>query len=78
METINYTGQPLKAPQKENFEKLTADDFYKFVRLVADMRHQQRRYFSTRKPDALRASRDLERTVDAIAAELLDPTPKLF
>lgn len=78
METINYTGQPIKAPEIENFEKITPEGFREYVEMVAAMRFQQRRFFTLRKPDALAASKELERLVDRVNAELLDPTPKLF
>lgn len=58
-----------------NFEKLT---FEEFVSLVADMRHQQRRYFALRRPEILSAAEELERRVDEEIARLTDKQLSLF
>lgn len=78
MQDYKLPGGGLKAPQIENFEKITPEGFREYVELVAAMRFQQRRFFTLRKPDALAASKELERLVDRVNAALLDPTPKLF
>ena len=70
--------ETLKAPQIEDLSKITPEQVAEYVRFVATMRHQQRRYFSTRKSDALEASKAMEKELDALNAHLLDPTPKLF
>lgn len=70
--------ETLKAPQIEDLSKITPEQAAEYVRFVATMRHQQRRYFSTRKPDALEASKAMEKELDALNARLLDPQPKLF
>lgn len=64
-----------KAEICENPEKITFDDF---IKLVKDMRHQQRRYFATRNKDVLAASKKLEAQVDAFIAKKYDTQTKLF
>lgn len=70
--------EEIKAPQIESLEKITLEQAAEYVRFVATLRHQQRRYFATRKPDALNASVAMEKELDKLNAYLLDPTPKLF
>lgn len=70
--------EEIKAPQIESLEKITPAQAAEYVRFVAALRHQQRRYFATRKPDALNASVAMEKELDKLNAYLLDPTPKLF
>ena len=67
-----------KCPQIENLQKITPEQAIEYVRFVAELRHNQRRYFATRKPDALELSKRMERELDALNARLLDSTPKLF
>lgn len=47
------------------------ENFIAFVRLVQEMRNQQRRYFKERSYAALQQSKVLERRVDDAAAELI-------
>ena len=68
----------MKCPQIENLEKITPEQAAEYVRFVAHVRHTQRRYFAFRKPEILNESRRLEKELDALNAQLLDPTPKLF
>lgn len=70
--------ETLKAPQIENLAKITPEQAAEYVRFVAELRHQQRRFFTLRKPDALEASKRMEKELDRINAYLLDATPKLF
>lgn len=70
--------EDVKAPQIENLDKITPEQAAEYVRFVAILRHNQRRYFMTRKPDALEASKRMEKELDNLSAHLLDPTPRLF
>ena len=45
-----------KAPQIENLQKITSEQAAEYVRFVAQLRHQQRRYFMFRKPEILIAT----------------------
>ena len=47
----------VKCPEIANLEKITPEQAAEYVRFVALMRHNQRRFFATRKPDALEASK---------------------
>lgn len=47
------------------------ENFIAFVRLVQEMRNQQRRYFRERNYAALQQSKALERRVDDAACELV-------
>ncbi len=68
----------VKCPEIANLEKITPEQAAEYVRFVALMRHNQRRFFATRKPDALEASKRMEAELDKLNAYLLDPTPRLF
>lgn len=68
----------MKCPQIENLDKITPEQAEEYVRFVAHVRHTQRRYFTFRKSEILEESRRLEKELDALNANLLDPTPKLF
>ena len=67
-----------KCPEIANLEKITPEQAAEYVRFVALMRHNQRRFFATRKPDALEASKRMEAELDKLNAYLLEPTPRLF
>ena len=70
--------EDVKCPQIENLAKITPEQAAEYVRFVATMRHNQRRFFATRNPDVLELSKRMEKELDALNAHLLDPTPKLF
>lgn len=57
------------------FEKITLEEFAEEVR---QMRYQQRRYFAYRRPEVLERSKELERRVDKMVAEILDENLQLF
>lgn len=65
----------IETPENGNSGKITLQEF---ARLVRDMRHNQRRYFATRKWDVLERSKELERKVDEVVEKVLDDTPELF
>ena len=67
-----------KAPQIENLQKITPEQAAEYVRFVAQMRHQQSRWFRLRNFDALKIAQEMEKELDKLNAYLLDPTPKLF
>lgn len=68
----------VKCPQIESLQKITASQAADYIRFVSALRHNQRRYFATRYPALLDKCRDMEKQLDALNAELLNPTPKLF
>lgn len=67
-----------EAPKIENLQEITLKQVEGYVRFVAELRHQQRRWFNLHNHDALNAARQMEKSLDALNAHLLDPTPKLF
>ena len=67
-----------KCPQIENLAKITPEQAEEYVKFVAELRHQQRRYFTFRKPEILESCKAMEKELDELNAYLLDPTPKLF
>ena len=70
--------EDVKVPQIENLAEITPEQAAEYIRFVATMRHNQRRYFATRKSDALEASKRMEKELDTLNARLLDPQPRLF
>ena len=70
--------EELKLPQIENLNEITQEQFMEYVRYVATLRHNQRRWFNLRDFSALDISRKMEAELDQLNGALLDPTPKLF
>lgn len=68
----------LKLPQIKNLEEITPEQAEQYIRYVAELRHQQRRWFALHKSDALEASKRMERELDTFNNELINPLPKLF
>lgn len=72
-----YTGGEI-CPQIGNLAKITPEQAAQYVRFVAELRHQQRRFFTYRTPGILETCKRMESELDKLNAYLLDPTPKLF
>lgn len=70
--------EAIKLPQIKNLEEITPEQAEQYIRYVAELRHQQRRWFALHKSDALEASKRMERELDAFNNELFNPLPKLF
>lgn len=68
----------LKTPQTQNLQEITPAGFREYVEFVAELRHNQRRYFATKKPEALERAKEMERELDELNARLLDKQLKLF
>lgn len=47
----------LKLPQIGNFTEITPEQAEQYIRYVAELRHQQRRWFALHKSDALEAGK---------------------
>lgn len=58
-----------------NQPKITIEDL---ARKVKEMRQAQRNYFKTRAPKYLDRSKEMEREVDGITEEILNPQISLF
>jgi len=70
--------EDVKLPQIEDLKKITPEQAAQYIRFVATMRHNQRRYFATRSPQILELSKRMEKDLDALNDQLLNPTLKLF
>lgn len=70
--------EEVKLPKIEDLKKITPEQAAQYIRFVATMRHNQRRYFATRNPQVLELSKRMERDLDALNDQLLNPTLKLF
>lgn len=68
----------VKLPQIENLAEITPEQAVEYIKYVATMRHNQRRYFATRNPGVLELSKRMEKELDLLNAHLLDPQPRLF
>ena len=68
----------VKLPQIENLAEITPEQATEYIRYVATMRHNQRRYFAMRNPGVLELSKRMEKELDVLNAHLLDPQPRLF
>ena len=78
MENGKLHGESLKTPQIQNLEKITPAEAREYVEFVALVRHNQRRYFATRRPEVLELCRRLERELDELNERLLDKQLSLF
>ena len=67
-----------KCPQIENLAKITPEQAAEYVRFVAELRHQQRRWFNLHNHTALLLAKKMETELDVLNGRLLNPTPKLF
>ena len=70
--------EDVKLPQIENLAEITPEQAAQYIKYVATMRHNQRRYFATRNPGVLELSKRMEKELDVLNAHLLDPQPRLF
>ncbi len=68
----------VELPQIENLKEITPEQVVEYVKYVAIMRHNQRRWFNLKKYDSLETARKMEKELDALNAHLLDLTPRLF
>ena len=67
-----------KLPQISKMSDFTPDTMKQYVEFVNCMRHNQKRWFSTHKPDALELSKKMEKELDDFNGRLLNPVPGLF
>lgn len=67
-----------KCPQIGNLTEISPEQAREYIEFVAHVRFMQRRYFAQRRPEVLEECRRLEKELDTLNAELLDPTPRLF
>lgn len=65
-------------PKISTISEFTPETFKQYVEYVNVMRHNQKRWFSSHKPDALEISKKMEKELDAFNGRLLNPVPSLF
>ena len=65
-------------PNIEDLNKITPEQAVQYIKFVAQMRHNQKRWFTTHKPDALTISKKMEGELDNLNGRLLNPVPSLF
>lgn len=70
--------EEVKCPKIEDLGEITQEQAKDYVRFVATLRHNQRRFFSTRNPEILETCKRMEKELDSLNEHLLYPTPKLF
>lgn len=70
--------EEVKLPKIEDLKKITPEQAVQYIRYVATMRHNQRRYFATRNPQVLELSKRMEKDLDALNDQLLNPILRLF
>ena len=70
--------EDVKCPQIENLQEITPEQAAEYIKYVATMRHNQRRWFNLHNHEALDTARKMEKELDALNAHLLDPNPRLF
>lgn len=67
-----------RLPQLECLRDITPEQAAEYVRFVAELRYQQRRWFNLHNRTALLLSQKMEIELDVLNARLLDSQPKLF
>lgn len=70
--------EEIKLPKIEDLKKITPEQAAEYIRFVATMRHNQRRYFATRNPQVLELSKRMERDLDSLNDQLLNPILRVF
>lgn len=65
-------------PKISTMAEFTPETFKQYVEYVNVMRHNQKRWFRTKKSDALEISRQMEKELDDFNGRLLNPVPSLF
>ena len=67
-----------KLPQIENLSEITPETARQYIEFVAELRAEQTRYFTFRRPESFKRSKALEGLLDKFNKYILDESPKLF
>lgn len=62
----------------DKLQNMTPEQVEQYIRFVAELRHNQRRWFKFKEPSALNLSRQMEKELDELNGRLLNPVPSLF
>lgn len=68
----------MEIPKITKIDAITPEQAAEYVRFVAQLRHNQRRWFRFKDPSALNLSRQMEKELDELNGRLLNPVPSLF
>lgn len=68
----------MEIPKITKIDAITPEQAAEYVRFVAEMRHNQRRWFKFKEPSALNLSKQMEKELDELNGRSLDPVPSLF
>lgn len=68
----------IELPKVGTIAEFTPDQIKEYIRYVATMRHNQRRWFNQKNVDALNLSKKMEKELDDFNTRLLNPVPTLF
>lgn len=68
----------MEIPKIDKLQNMTPEQVEQYIRFVAELRHNQRRWFKFKEPSALNLSRQMEKELDELNGRLLNPVPSLF
>lgn len=68
----------MELPKVDKLQNMTPEQVEQYIRFVAELRHNQRRWFKFKEPSALNLSRQMEKELDELNGRLLNPVPSLF
>lgn len=68
----------MELPKVDKLQNMTSEQVEQYIRFVAELRHNQRRWFKFKEPSALNLSRQMEKELDGLNGRLLNPIPSLF
>lgn len=68
----------MELPKITNLQSITPEQAAEYVRYIATLRHNQKRWFMFKDPSALNLSKQMEKELDELNGRLLNPVPSLF
>ena len=68
----------LELPKVNKVSDFTPEQMKEYIKYVATMRHNQRRWFNQKNTEALNISRKMEKELDDFNTRILNPAPDLF
>lgn len=68
----------MELPNITKIDEITPEQAVQYIKFVAQLRHNQKRWFTSHKQDALTISKKMEGELDKLNGRLLNPVPSLF
>ena len=68
----------MELPKVDKLQNMTPEQVEQYIRFVAELRHNQRRWFKFKELSALEISKQMEKELDELNGRLLNPVPSLF